>query len=157
MMTKIDKLLVTILLLPVIISAGCEDRNFVFNAPSGFAEFTKEKSSYKAISSDGIRLKVYNIKSDHSGDVKMWNNAVEYYLKGLGYHLISGKDIAAGNLKGCYSEYSYRYYGENYIYSLALFVKEKRICIIEAGGKDAYYKKRRASIMKSIDDFIVKD
>ena len=156
-MSKIDKLLGIAILFMFIIIVGCEDRNFVFNAPAGFAEFTKERSSYKAISSDGIRLKVYTIKSDHSGDVKMWKNAVEFYLKGLGYHPILQKDIAAANLNGSYSEYSYRYYGENYIYSLALFVKEKSICIIEAGGKVAYYKKRRDSILKSISEFIVKD
>ena len=56
-----------------------------------------------------------------------------------------------------YTEYKYLFNGENYIYSLTLFVDKKNIFIIESGGIEAYYKKKRESIIKSLSGFSIKE
>ena len=150
------KYIITIILSFLII-LGCETgKNYRVKSPDDFAEFTKEKSHFKAISADGVRLRVYSIDNDPYGDMKMWKGAISNYLKGTGYQINSQKEVvASNNLKGDYTEYLYRYNGENYIYSVTLFVDRDNIYIIEAGGIESYYKKRRNSIKKLISEFWV--
>jgi hypothetical protein len=148
---------IVIVILSLIAVSGCEtEKRYTIKTPVGFAEYTKEKSSFKAISSDGVRLKVYRIDNRPYGDMNMWKGAVTHYLKGRGYRVGSQREIAASNkLRGHYTEYLYRYNGENYIYSLTLFVDGESIYVIEAGGIDSYYKKRWSAIERIISEFRV--
>jgi hypothetical protein len=148
---------IVIILLSLIVVSGCETgRNYKTKVPVGFAEYTKEKSSFKVISSEGVRVRIYSIDNRPYGDMNMWKGAVSHYLKGRGYRVGSQREIVAlNNLRGHYTEYLYRYNGEDYIYALTLFVDRDTIYVIEAGGIDSYYKKRRNAIEKIISDFRV--
>lgn len=145
-------------LLFALIFPACETgRSFTIAPPGRFAEYTEEKSFFKAISSDNIRLKVYSIRNEPYNDIGLWKGAVEHYLKGGGYHKSSERDISApGGLKGTYTEYIIRYNGENNIYAVTLFADTKSIYIIETGGMESYYKKHREAIIGSITGFSVK-
>lgn len=148
-------IIVIILTLVVI---GCETgRVYKTEVPVGFAEYTRERAYFKAISSDGVRLRIYRVDNRPYGDMNMWRGAVSHYLKGMGYRIAAQKKIAASdNLRGHYTEYLYRYNGEDYIYALTLFVDRDTIYVIEAGGIDSYYKKRREAIEKVISAFRVR-
>ncbi|MCU0849292.1 MAG: hypothetical protein MUD12_15525 [Spirochaetes bacterium] len=138
--------------------AGCGSMNFSISEPKGFARYKKDTAVFRAISSSGIRMKACRVKNDPYGDADMWSRSVELHLKGLGYHEISRSGLsAASGQKGELREYAYRFNGENYVYSLALFVTKKEIFIIEAAGIEAEFKKRRADIRKSIDGFAISD
>lgn len=140
-----------------VLFCGC-GYNFIITKPSGFAEYKKKSGVYRAISPDGVRLRVYGIKNDPYGDADMWGKSVGLYLKGQGYQEISKGDVqASGGLAGRQTVYVYRYNGTNYYYSLALFVTKKAVYIMESAGPDEAYKKRQASLRKSLDDFSIPD
>lgn len=131
--------------------------SYVMDTPDGFAHFHKEKQFLKYISSDGVRIKASFMKNEPQGDVSMWQNALEKYLAGKGYHLHEKNDIATiDNLKGVYSEYIYMYNAEPYIYGLALFAKDEHLFLIETGGPKQRYLSRRAKILSAIGTFKVK-
>jgi hypothetical protein len=149
-----NKRVISAVILTIMIS-GCSPK-FTIKAPDGFAVFNRETKIYKAISSDGIKITAYTVDNDPYGDIGMWKEAVDFYLRGNGYHEALKKDIAAGNnMKGVYTEYLYRFNAENYIYSLALFVDEKNIYIIQTGGIKSFYDGKREGILKSISGFTV--
>ncbi len=132
-----------------LLAAGCE--TIEYKKPEGFARYKREGKVIKAISADGVVIKVNMIKNDPYGDSRMWMESVNLYLKGKGYKKLTGREITAGsNLKGIYTEYIYRYYGRNYIYSLTLFADEKQLYLVESGGRENDYKKRRESIIAAI-------
>ena len=121
--------------------------------PAGFVEFHKDKY-YKAISSDGVKVRVTRVDNDPPGDLKMWESAMNHFLSGNGYRLV-GKEELSGpeRLRGFYREYVYRYNGENYRYSISIYVDEKNIYIIEAGGQEAFYLNRKKDLLRSISGF----
>jgi len=123
---------------------GCV--TFEMSKPEGFAEYKVEKNIYRAISSDGIRIKVYQVRNDSQGDVDMWKKSAGHFLKGQGYVEQSRKEIVTvEKKKGVYTEYNHRYYGSSYIYSLTIFADNGELYIVEvAGVKDAYNKKRES-------------
>ncbi|MFC1671106.1 hypothetical protein ACFL20_12015 [Spirochaetota bacterium] len=122
--------------------------------PMGFAQYKMKGNLYRAISSDGVHLRVYRVENEPFGDSKMWKQSVDFYLKGKGYHRIKQTDVENGNgKKGDYSEYIYRFNGMNYIYSLTLYNDDKYIFVIETGGVESFFNNRRDSILKAIRAF----
>ena len=141
-------------LLLCLLFAGCETSEYSIKKPEGFAEYKKTGKVYNAISAEGIRLRVYTVKNEPYGNPEMWMESVNIYLKSRGYKRIDKRKISgSGNIKGFYTEYIYRYYGDNYIYSLTIFDKKDNLYLIESGGIDYYYKKRKKSIIGAIKEF----
>lgn len=131
--------------------------SYVMDPPDEFAHFHKDKRFLKYISSDGVRVKVSSLKNEPSGDVTMWQNAIQKYLSIKGYHLAEKKEIATSeNLKGVYTEYLYSYNAEPYVYGIALFVKDEYIFLIEAGGPKQKYLAHRDRMLKAVNTFKVK-
>ncbi len=131
--------------------------SYVMDTPDEFAHFHKEKRFLKYISSDGVRVKVSSMKNEPKGDVAMWQNAMEKYLSGKGYHLTEKNPIATTeNIKGTYSEYIYSYNAEPYIYGIALFAEDEHLFLVEAGGPKKHYLARREKIRKAISTLKVK-
>jgi len=146
------------LLLSIIVASGCETSyTYRVSTPEGFAAYTREKKYYKAISADGVRIRVYTVLNDPPGDRKMWQGAIAHYLKGIGYHLKDQKEVRASDgLKGDYTEYLYRYNARNYIYSLTLFISGDTIYVLEAGGIEKEYRERKSDLEKMIAGFSTK-
>lgn len=135
----------------------CRSADYRVTTPEGFAVFDREQHRYRAISSDGVVVKVYAVANNPFGDAGMWGTAVEHYLKSMGYQQIVKKEMATSeNLKGLYMEYLYKYNAEDYIYSLALFLHDKDIYLFQSGGQKKYYDKRRSSIMRSLNGLSLK-
>jgi hypothetical protein len=133
----------------LLLGTGCE--TIEYQKPEGFAEYKRKGKEIKAISADGVVIKVSMIKNDPYGDSRMWMESVNLSLKGRGYKKLSSREISAGSsLKGVYTEYIYRHYGRNYIYSLTLFADGEQLYLVESGGIESYYKKRRDSILAAI-------
>ncbi len=143
------RLLLLTLSFLIFLGAGCETIDY--KKPEGFARYKRERKQIKAISSDGVVIKASLIENDPYGDSPMWMESVNLYLKSKGYKKLSSREISTGsNLKGIYTEYIYRYYGKNYIYSLTLFTDKQQLYLVESGGRESYYKKRRESIISAI-------
>jgi hypothetical protein len=141
--------LLLILAIVTLLGTGCE--TIEYQKPEGFARYKSEGKEIKAISADGVVIKVNMIRNDPYGDSGMWMESVNLYLKSNGYKKLTSREISAGSsLKGIYTEYIYRYYGRNYIYSLTLFADGEQIYLVESGGMEKYYMKRKDSILAAI-------
>ncbi len=141
--------LITIGLAALLTVSGCS--TFRAQKPSSFAEYKIKTDSYRAISSKGVLFKIKSIKNEPYGSKEMWQESISYYFKTYGYQKKKSRDITTGkNVKGIYTEYSYRYNGENYIYSITIFVNKKNIFVIEASGIDKFYNNKREMIFSSI-------
>ena len=139
----------------MLLCTGCT--SFTVPGPAGFAEYPVKKGVYRAITSDGVRLRVYRIKNEPFGDASMWNASAALYLKKKGYREKNSVPVTAGSgIKGTLSEYLYHYYGKDYVYALALFTDRSYLYIIEAGGTQKEYGKKRESLVSAIRGFSVK-
>jgi hypothetical protein len=131
--------------------AGCQPGMVV---PEKFAPYRKS-SAVKAISADGVRLKVKTIANDPWGDIALWTGTVEMHLKEQGYKTIKSEDISsARNGKGRYILSLYSFQNRDYAYMITLFVQKSalfdRIVVVEAAGPFNAYEKHEAAIQKAI-------
>lgn len=125
-----------------------------FATPSGFAKYTRDAKDYRAISADGIRIKVRRLKNDPYGDLKMWSDAAGQYLADQGYRrIMDGTLDAPGGFEGRYEEYRAIYNGKTYAYITGYLVGKDDIYIIETTGEESVFGKRRDAIMRSIKGF----
>ncbi|HON77969.1 MAG TPA: hypothetical protein PK544_05730 [Spirochaetota bacterium] len=137
-----------------LLSGACETSRYSMRTPEGFAKYEKEEHVLKFVSSDSIRIKARSIKNEPYGDLTMWSDTVQHYLKSNGYHEVTAKELATpDNIQGRYTEYSIRYNASDYIYGVALFVDTDTIYIIESGGEKKYYDKKRNSVLEAIKSF----
>jgi len=134
--------------------SGCV--HYTYSSPGGFAQYKTQWTTFRAISSDGVKVRVNQHDNEPHGDSSMWMESVELYLTGNGYREISNSDIeTASGKKGRFVEYIYNYYGQNYIYSLGVFVVGGRIFVVEMCGQETCYKNRRDSLIASIKNMKV--
>lgn len=140
-------------MISIILTASCTPK-YIFNKPDGFAEYKIKNDIYKAISSDGIKIKVYFAKNEPYGEASMWMESTDSYLKGIGYTSISSdKVVAESGKSGICNEYKYLYYGRVYEYIVSIFIDKDNIYIIEASGLEKYFNKRKEAILNGIKKF----
>lgn len=143
------------LLFSFVFSAGCTS-SFQTVKPSGFAEYEKKGDVYQAISSDGVRIRVFRVNNEPYGDTSMWGESVSIFLKSIGYKELVKKNLDYSK-KWVYTEYIYWHFGNNYIYSIALNADQKNIYVIESTGIDSFFNKKRDLVIKFIEGFKLKD
>ncbi|HDP79430.1 MAG TPA: hypothetical protein ENN21_01160 [Spirochaetes bacterium] len=140
----------------VAVLCGCET-TFTLRQPDGFAVYTRETASYKAITADGVRLRAFSRKNEPRGDAGMWGETVRVSLAERGYRLTSEKALSGrNNMRGKLYEYDYWYNGEDYRYSVGLFVEDDVVYIIEACGEAASYDRRKNDIAAAMNSFDAK-
>ncbi len=128
---------------------------YIIQKPKLFAAYKMYKNTFRAISSDGVRFKVYTRKNNPYGSADMWIKSIDTYLGRLGYKRISTKKITSKNASGIFSEYVFIHYGKKYIYGQSLFTDKNHIYIIEVGGFEQEYKKRKKDILSAIKTFAI--
>ncbi|HSV98343.1 MAG TPA: hypothetical protein VLM75_15590 [Spirochaetota bacterium] len=137
---------------------GCRPAGVKYrmDAPAGFAVYTKDADSYRAISADGVRVRARRVENNPPGDAAMWGQAVEAHLKNRGYHRIAFQQVTARNgWAGSFTEYAYWYNAEEYRYAVTIFVTSEHIYLLEAGGTTERYARKREGIIKSLGQFSV--
>ncbi len=147
-----------IVLLSFCFLPGCKTAGVTYRleAPAGFAVYVKDAESFRAISADGVRLKVRRVENNPPGDAAMWGQAVEAHLKNRGYHRVSEQKVTTRNgWSGSFTEYAYWYNAEEYRYAVTIFVAAEHVYLIEAGGAAERYAGRREGIIGSLGQFSV--
>ncbi len=118
--------------------------------PPGFAVYKPARGAFRAISAAGVRIKAYAVKNDPEGDIAMWQTAIDRYFIESGYHLQKREPLSVSGRNGSYSEYRCRYYGLDYIYSLTIVPRGKKLLIVETSGREDSYSRERDRIMQSL-------
>jgi hypothetical protein len=138
------------------LSAGC-GRPFVPATPQGFLDLGERypDGEYRATTPDGVVIAIRAYDNDPRGELSFWSRALERRMRESGgYALIDKRDVACrGGLTGVEMRFGHDEGKEPYLYAIALFVTDKKIFVIEAGGTKAEMTRQDAQIDWAVRNF----
>jgi hypothetical protein len=150
-------------LVVAVASVAC--RPFDINTPDSFVELDEERWSrydYRATTADGVVVSVRAIDNDREGTLNFWTEAVRSKLRDArGYALLEEADVTArGGVRGKQMRFGRDDSGHSYRYWVTLFVRstgrDPRVWVIEAGGEEEVFERRREAVEQLIATFVPK-
>ncbi len=141
----------------IIISAVlsiCGCAGFEMTKPADFSAYRSDRDWYRALASDGVRIRGRLVESRSHGSTAMWRSSAEHYLRKKGYRFKTRSVITTrSGLKGSHAEFRYRYFGREFVYTMTVFVKEKYLGVVETSGEKDYYEKHRKELLEAIKTY----
>jgi hypothetical protein len=129
--------------------AGC-GHPFRPATPQGFVDLGDRypDGEYRATTADGVVIGVRAFDNDPKGELAFWARALERRVRDMGgYALLEKKDAAsAAGLRGVAMRFGHDEGKEPFLYVIALFVTDKKIYLLEAGGTKSEMAKQEAQI-----------
>ncbi len=119
-------------------------------APQDFVVYDKEKSPFRAISADGVRLRVRIEKNEPKGDSGLWQKLMLRYLQESGYRIVETGDLVNNGVQGFYFISLYHFAREDYIYLTSFFPSGEKLYIVEAAGIYKDFMPRKKDLLASI-------
>lgn len=149
--------LVLALALPALPACG---RPFVPATPPGFVDMGDiyPDGEYRATTADGVVLGIRSVENKPQGELAFWSRALENRMREVGgYALLDKREVTnrAGS-KGTQLRFGHDEGKTPHLYWVTIFVTEKRIFILEAGGTKAEMDKQLPQIEWSIRNFLPK-
>ena len=147
-----------VLALGASLAAFASCRPFVPATPPGFVELEDRYSSteYRATTADGVVLGIRAFDNEPKGERAFWVRALENRMRDAGgYALIEKRDVKnRGGLTGTEMRFGHDEGDEPYLYRLTIFVTDKRVFIVEAGGSRLQMERQAEQIDWSIKNFL---
>lgn len=138
--------------------SGC--RPFEPMTPPGFVEFEDryESHEYRAASADGVVLGVRAFNNDPKGELAFWSRAIENRMRNIGgYALLEKRTVKCrGELVGTQMRFGHDEGKEPHLYYVTIFVNDKRVFLLEAGGTKTEMERVAAQIDSSVTQFVPK-
>lgn len=153
-MSKRTPLLAALVLLAAL--AGC--RPFKPATPPGFVDLSDSYPSdeYRATTADGMVLGIRAFENNPRGELPFWVRVIENRMRDTsGYALLDTREAKdrAGNV-GKTLRFGHDESGVPHLYYLTVFVDEKRVFLLEAGGTKDLVEKHEEQIAWSIANFL---
>lgn len=130
-------------------AAGC-GRSFVPATPPGFVDLgdTYPDGEYRATTADGAVLGVRAFANEPRGELAFWARALENRMReNGGYALLKKQSITSrGGLVGTELQFGHDEGSTPHLYRVALFVTDRKIFVLEAGGAKAEMDRQAAQI-----------
>lgn len=136
-------------------ATGC-GRPYGALTPNGFVELTDggrtyddDAHEYRASSADGVVLGVRAWKNEPKVDLDLAVRALENRIRyGEGYALLAKNKVVAGDGKtaGMRLDFGHDESDNPHLYSVAVFVTNDYVYLVEAGGKKPLVEHAKASI-----------
>lgn len=151
--------ILTFVLLAGGLLAGC-GRPFVAATPPGFVDLGDRygRNEYRATTADGVVLGIRAFENKPKGEMAFWARALERRMREMaGYALLDKREVVTtGGLKGVEMRFGHDEGKDPYLYSIALFVTDEKVFVIEAGGSKGEVSKQEAQITWAIRNFAPK-
>jgi len=144
----------------IVVLTACSD--FKIEKPDGFAEVVVDyyKSGhvlYKAVSPEGILLKVKKVENYPRMELNFWTKALMSQLQKEGYTVIGEEQrFETTQREGVYFKWGLPYGNASYIYLTSLIVYENEILIMEAAGEQSIFKDYEDAIIMSMQSISYK-
>jgi hypothetical protein len=140
---------------------ACSSRHFVPATPPGFVDMGDENyadGEYRAATADGVVLGIRNIDNEPKGELAFWARALENRMRETGgYALLDKRSVTnRSGLTGTQLRFGHDEGKTPHLYWVTLFVTDKRIFILEAGGTKAEVEKQAPQIEWSFRNFLPK-
>ncbi len=128
--------------------AGCGPK---LAPPPSFGELDSGAYAYRAATPKGVVVAARSEKNDPRADIAFWSRAIDARLERDGYAKTTEAPIATDRgLPGLELRYARGAEGRDYEYVVALFVKEKRIYLVEAAGDKEDFVPATADVERAI-------
>ena len=151
--------LVLLSLLAAIAALGC-GRSFVPATPPGFVDLGENypDGEYRATTADGAVIGIRTFDNDPKGELSFWSRALENRMRETGgYALLEKKAVTSrGGLAGTELNFGHDEGRTPHLYRIALFVTDKKIFVIEAGGAKPEMERQASQIDWAIKGFLPK-
>ena len=151
--------LVLLSLLAAIAALGC-GRSFVPATPPGFVDLGENypDGEYRATTADGAVIGIRVFDNDPKGELSFWSRALENRMRETGgYALLEKKAVTSrGGLAGTELDFGHDEGRTPHLYRIALFITDKKIFVIEAGGAKPEMERQAAQIDWAIKGFLPK-
>jgi hypothetical protein len=126
---------------------GCGP-GFVMNTPAGFAELDDNDAyAFRATSAEGVVVAVRREANDPKGNLDFWASAIGYELERKGYARLSEENVQApGGVSGKQLRYHVTQNGRPHVFWATVFVTDRSVVVVEAGGDEAHFDRVKASV-----------
>jgi hypothetical protein len=146
---KTTPLLAALLALAAVGTTGC-GRPFDIKTAPGLVELDNQEPeySYRAIAPEGVVLAVRVVDTSGRGDLEFWTRATLLRMHQLnGYALLGRADVKSRDgVAGHELRFGHDENGKPYVYTLRLFVAQKRLFLVETGGPTTEMEKYKAAL-----------
>lgn len=140
---------------------ACSGRYFTPATPPGFVDMGSDTyldGEYRAATADGVVLGIRNIENKPRGELAFWARALENRMRATGgYALLEKRAVTSlGGVPGTQLRFGHDEGNTPHLYWVTLFVTDKRIFVLEAGGTKAEMEKQAPQIEWSVRNFVPK-
>lgn len=119
--------------------------------PRAFGKLHGGDYDYRATTPQGVVIAARSEKNEPRADIDFWSRAVDVRLARDGYAKTSEAPVTtARGLHGIELAYAKQEEGRSYTYVVALFVKDGRVYVVEAGGDKDEFTPLAADVEKAI-------
>jgi hypothetical protein len=139
--------------------AGC-GRPFTPATPPGFVDLGDNypDGEYRATTADGAVIGIRAYDNEPKGELAFWTRALENRMRDSGgYALLEKRTVSSrGGLTGTQLRFGHDEGKVPHLYWVTLFVTDKKLFVLEAGGVKAEVERQEAQIEWAIKNFLQK-
>jgi hypothetical protein len=144
-----------LLLSVAVFVVGCGP-SFEAATPPGFVELEDQNMyDYRATTADGLVIAVREIDHDPKGAMEFWTRAIENRMRQRGgYALLGTHDVKSKDgVDGKQMRFGHDESGKPHLYYVTVFLTEKYIFLVEAGGTKELMERSVKDIDWAISNF----
>ncbi len=140
----------SMIMLAVLALGGCATAQL--QTPSGFAPHEDDElHDYRASDGEGVVLAVRSEKNQPRGDLEFWSSALDVRLRKAGYQALAREDVtSADGHTGRQLRYVIPDQGRELTFWVTLFVTERRVVVVEAGGDTELFEPKIGTVERAI-------
>lgn len=136
---------------------GCGP-SFVSQTPPGFVELDNDYDAYdyRATTAEGVVIAIRELDNDAEGEPEFWLTAIKNKMRERGgYALLETVSVKSGDgLPGTQLRFGHDDGNNNpHLYYLTIFITEKKIWLVEAGGTKELMTAQAAKIDQAVSSF----
>ncbi len=138
------------------LGTGCA--SFAIRTPGGFGQLREQRAhhyDYRAVSAYGVALGVRVVPNAERGNLDFWSEVVDRHLQHGGvYHPAGSADVRTSNgMAGRRMAYTYGDPQSGQTYWVTVFVTDRKVFLVEAGGGIDAFARARDNVERSILSF----
>lgn len=130
--------------------------SFHVNTPNGFAELEDdERYDYRATNADGVVIAVRVVRNEPRASLEFWGRVVDERLRRQGYVPEGNPEPvrSANGLPGVMFRYGATVGGREHRYQVAVFVQNKKVFVLEAGGDREVFDPAAPAVARALRSF----
>ena len=130
--------------------------SFHLNTPNGFAQLEDdERYDYRATNADGVVIAVRVERNEPLANLEFWGRVVDERLRRQGYVPNGNPEPvqSANGVPGVLFHYGATVGGREHRYQVAVFVRARKVFVVEAGGDREVFDPAAAAVTRAFRSF----